>query len=52
MDTYIGPVVQVIVGLLAMSGVVWAARLAGRWNARTKATEATTPTYADMAESL
>ena len=52
MDAYVGPVVQVIVGLLAMSGVVWAARLAGRWNAQTKTIEATTPTYADMAASL
>lgn len=52
MDAYVGPMVQVIVGLLAMSGVVWAARLAGRWNAQTKTIEATTPTYADMAESL
>ena len=52
MDAYIGPVVQVIVGALAASGVVWGARLAGRWNARTKTIEATTPTYADMAESL
>ena len=52
MENYVGPVVQVIVGLLAMSGVVWAARLAGRWNAQTKTIEATTPTYADMAGSL
>ena len=52
MDAYIGPVVQVIVGALAASGVVWGARLAGRWNAHTKTIEATTPTYADMAESL
>ena len=52
MDAYIGPVVQVIVGVLAMSGVAWGARLAGRWNARTKTIESTTPTYADMAENL
>ena len=52
MENYVGPVVQVIVGVLTMSGIVWAAKLAGRWNAQTKTIEATTPTYAAMAESL
>ena len=52
MENYVGPAVQVIVGILTMSGVVWGAKLAGRWNAQTKTIEATTPTYADMTESL
>ena len=52
MENYVGPAVQVIVGILTMSGVVWGAKLAGRWNAQTKTIEATTPTYAGMAESL
>ena len=52
MENYVGPAVQVIVGILTMSGIVWAAKLAGRWNAQTKTIEATTPTYAGMAESL
>ena len=52
MENYVGPAVQVIVGILTMSGIVWAAKLAGRWNAQTKTIEATTPTYPDMAARL
>ena len=51
-DDMIGPVVQVVVGVLALAAAIAGAVLAGRWNSRTKAVEATTPTYAQMAEHV
>ena len=51
-DDLIGPVVQVVVGVLALAATIGGAVLAGRWNSRTKAVEATTPTYAQMAEHV
>lgn len=45
-------VAQIIVGLLAFAATIGGAILAGRWNQRTKAIEATTPTYDQMAKSV
>ena len=48
----IGLAAQIIVGLLALAAAIGGAILAGRWNQRTKATEATTPTYDQMAKNV
>ena len=52
MGDVIGPTAQVVVGILALVATIGGANLAGRWNARTKAVEAGTPTYAEMVESM
>ena len=52
MGDVIGPTAQVVVGILALVATIGGANLAGRWNARTKAVEAGTPTYAEMVESV
>ena len=52
MDQWIGPIVQIIVGVLALVAAIGGAILAGRWNQRTKVSEATTPTYDQMAKRV
>ena len=52
MDQWIGPIVQIIVGVLALVAAIGGAVLAGRWNTRTKQVEATTPTYAEVTARL
>ena len=48
----VGSIVQVVVSVLATASVIGGAVLAGRWNARTKQLEATTPTYAEVTARL
>ena len=52
MGDFIVPAVQVAVGIIALVAAIGGAGMAGRWNARTKQVEATTPTYAEMAARL
>ena len=52
MDQWIGPIVQIVVGVLALVAAIGGAILAGRWNQRTKISEATTPTYAEVTARL
>ena len=52
MGDVIGPTAQVVVGIIALVAAIGGAGIAGRWNARTKQVEATTPTYAEMAARL
>lgn len=52
MGDVIGPTAQVVVGIIALVAAIGGAGMAGRWNARTKQVEATTPTYAEMAARL
>ena len=52
MGDVIGPTAQVVVGIIALVAAIGGAVLAGRWNARTKQIEATTPTYAEVTARL
>ena len=45
-------IVQVVVSVIATASVIGGAVLAGRWNARTKQIEATTPTYDQMSKRV